>query len=139
MGDGRRWRSVPAVRDADTASSGQRESDGPPPIRGPSLAAVNGDGEVVDAVVVGAGFAGIYALHRLRAQGLSVRVFEAAPEVGGTWYYNRYPGARCDVESVDYCYSFSSELEHEWDWSEKYAGPTHRDHVQHPGHRGGTR
>ncbi|WP_354526220.1 NAD(P)/FAD-dependent oxidoreductase [Mycolicibacterium sp. 624] len=85
------------------------------------MAAVNGDGEVVDAVVVGAGFAGIYALHRLRAQGLSVRVFEAAPEVGGTWYYNRYPGARCDVESVDYCYSFSSELEQEWDWSEKYA------------------
>lgn len=82
---------------------------------------MNGDGEVVDAVVVGAGFAGIYALHRLRAQGLSVRVFEAAPEVGGTWYYNRYPGARCDVESVDYCYSFSSELEQEWDWSEKYA------------------
>jgi cation diffusion facilitator CzcD-associated flavoprotein CzcO len=82
---------------------------------------VNGDGEVVDAVVVGAGFAGIYALHRLRAQGLSVRVFEAAPEVGGTWYYNRYPGARCDVESVDYCYSFSAELEQEWDWSEKYA------------------
>lgn len=112
---------MPAVRDVDTASSGQRESDGPPPIRGPSLAAVNGDGEVVDAVVVGAGFAGIYALHRLRAQGLSVRVFEAAPEVGGTWYYNRYPGARCDVESVDYCYSFSSELEQEWDWSEKYA------------------
>lgn len=112
---------MPAVRDADTASSGQRESDGPTPIRGPSLAAVNGDGEVVDAVVVGAGFAGIYALHRLRAQGLSVRVFEAAPEVGGTWYYNRYPGARCDVESVDYCYSFSSELEQEWDWSEKYA------------------
>ena len=82
---------------------------------------MNGDGEVVDAVVVGAGFAGIYALHRLRAQGLSVRVFEAAPEVGGTWYYNRYPGARCDVESVDYCYSFSAELEQEWDWSEKYA------------------
>lgn len=75
----------------------------------------------MDAVVVGAGFAGIYALHRLRAQGLSVRVFEAAPEVGGTWYYNRYPGARCDVESVDYCYSFSPELEQEWDWSEKYA------------------
>lgn len=75
----------------------------------------------IDVVVVGAGFAGLYALHKLRGQGLSVRVFEAAPEVGGTWYYNRYPGARCDVESVDYCYSFSSELEQEWDWSEKYA------------------
>ena len=77
--------------------------------------------EVVDAVVVGAGFAGLYALHKLRAQGLTVRVFEAAPEVGGTWYYNRYPGARCDVESVDYSYSFSRELEQEWNWSEKYA------------------
>lgn len=75
----------------------------------------------MDAVVVGAGFAGLYALHRLRSQGLSVRVFEAAPEVGGTWYYNRYPGARCDVESVDYCYSFDPQLEQEWDWSEKYA------------------
>lgn len=76
---------------------------------------------VVDAVVVGAGFAGLYALHRLRSQGLSVRVFEAAREIGGTWYFNRYPGARCDVESVDYSYSFSTELEQEWDWSEKYA------------------
>jgi cyclohexanone monooxygenase len=76
---------------------------------------------VLDAVVVGAGFAGLYALHKLRSQGLSVRVFEAAPEVGGTWYYNRYPGARCDVESVDYCYSFSDELQQEWTWTEKYA------------------
>jgi cation diffusion facilitator CzcD-associated flavoprotein CzcO len=75
----------------------------------------------LDAVVVGAGFAGLYALHKLRSQGLSVRVYEAAPEVGGTWYYNRYPGARCDVESVDYCYSFSDELQQEWTWTEKYA------------------
>ena len=75
----------------------------------------------VDVVVVGAGFAGLYALHRLRSQGLSVRVFEAAPDVGGTWYYNRYPGARCDVESVDYCYSFSDDLQQQWNWSEKYA------------------
>lgn len=82
---------------------------------------ISGEQAVVDAVVVGAGFAGLYALHKLRSQGLSVRVFEAAPEIGGTWYYNRYPGARCDVESVDYCYSFSTELEQEWDWSEKYA------------------
>ena len=72
-------------------------------------------------VVVGAGFAGLYALHKFRSQGLSVRVFEAAPDVGGTWYYNRYPGARCDVESVDYCYSFSDELQQEWRWTEKYA------------------
>ena len=97
------------------------------PRRAPRPSAYLGDrerctaSEVLDAVVVGAGFAGLYALHGLRAQGLSVRVFEAAPEVGGTWYYNRYPGARCDVESVDYCYSFSRELEQEWNWSEKYA------------------
>ena len=76
---------------------------------------------MVDAIVVGAGFAGLYALHKLRSQGMAVRVFEAAPEVGGTWYFNRYPGARCDVESVDYCYSFAEELEQEWTWSEKYA------------------
>ncbi|OMC18261.1 flavin-containing monooxygenase [Mycobacterium colombiense] len=75
----------------------------------------------VDVVVVGAGFAGLYALHKLRGQGLSVRVLEAAPELGGTWYHNRYPGARCDVESVDYCYSFSDELQREWDWTERYA------------------
>lgn len=75
----------------------------------------------IDVVVVGAGFAGLYALHRLRSDGLTVRVFEAGPDVGGTWYFNRYPGARCDVESVDYCYSFSHELQQEWDWSEKYA------------------
>ncbi|GBE67687.1 cyclohexanone monooxygenase [Mycobacterium sp. MFM001] len=75
----------------------------------------------LDAVVVGAGFAGLYALHKLRSQGLSVRVFEAAPDVGGTWYFNRYPGCRCDVESVDYCYSFSEELQQEWNWTEKYA------------------
>jgi cation diffusion facilitator CzcD-associated flavoprotein CzcO len=70
---------------------------------------------------VGAGFAGLYALHKLRGQGLAVRVVEAAPQLGGTWYYNRYPGARCDVESVDYCYSFSDELQQEWNWTEKYA------------------
>ncbi len=75
----------------------------------------------LDAVVVGAGFAGLYALHKLRSQGLSVRVFETAPDVGGTWYFNRYPGARCDVESIDYCYSFSDELQQEWNWTEKYA------------------
>jgi cation diffusion facilitator CzcD-associated flavoprotein CzcO len=81
----------------------------------------NADAQRLDVVVVGAGFAGLYALHRLRAQGLSVLVLEAAPELGGTWYYNRYPGARCDVESVDYCYSFSDELQQEWNWTEKYA------------------
>jgi cation diffusion facilitator CzcD-associated flavoprotein CzcO len=75
----------------------------------------------VDAVVTGAGFAGLYALHRLRSDGLTVRLFEAADGVGGVWYWNRYPGARCDVESVDYSYSFDDQLQQEWDWSEKYA------------------
>jgi cation diffusion facilitator CzcD-associated flavoprotein CzcO len=75
----------------------------------------------VDVVVVGAGFGGLYALHKFRSQGKLVRAFEAAPDVGGTWYFNRYPGARCDVESVDYCYSFSDELQQEWTWTEKYA------------------
>ena len=86
-----------------------------------SVTVISSNDEVLDVVVVGAGFAGLYALHRLRGMGLSVRVFEAAPDVGGTWYYNRYPGARCDVESVDYCYSFSDDLQQRWDWSEKYA------------------
>ncbi|MDQ6604372.1 MAG: NAD(P)/FAD-dependent oxidoreductase [Chloroflexota bacterium] len=74
-----------------------------------------------DAVIVGAGLAGLYMLHRLRELGLSARVYEAGSDVGGTWYWNRYPGARCDVESVDYSYSFSDELQQEWRWSERYA------------------
>jgi cyclohexanone monooxygenase len=74
-----------------------------------------------DVVVVGAGFAGLYMLHRLRGLGLSARVFEQGDGVGGTWYWNRYPGARCDVESMQYSYSFSDELQQEWDWSERYA------------------
>jgi cyclohexanone monooxygenase len=74
-----------------------------------------------DAVVVGAGFAGLFALHRLRGLGLSVRVFEAGGGVGGTWYWNRYPGARCDIESLEYSYQFSEELQREWRWSERYA------------------
>jgi cyclohexanone monooxygenase len=77
--------------------------------------------ETYDVVVVGAGFAGMYMLHRLRGLGLSVRVYEQGGDVGGTWYWNRYPGARCDVESMQYSYSFSSELQQEWDWSERYA------------------
>jgi cyclohexanone monooxygenase len=74
-----------------------------------------------DAVIVGAGFAGMYMLHRLRGLGLAARVFEAGGGVGGTWYWNRYPGARCDVESMQYSFSFSEELDQEWNWSEKYA------------------
>jgi cation diffusion facilitator CzcD-associated flavoprotein CzcO len=75
----------------------------------------------VDVVVIGAGFAGLYALHRFRSDGLTVQAFEAADDVGGVWYWNRYPGARCDVESVDYSYSFDEDLQQEWDWTEKYA------------------
>ena len=75
----------------------------------------------VDVVVVGAGIAGLYALKRLRDEGLEVQVFEAAADVGGTWWWNRYPGARCDIESMDYSYSFSPELEQEWTWTERYA------------------
>ncbi len=74
-----------------------------------------------DVVIVGAGFAGLYMLHRLRGLGLSARVFEAGSGVGGTWYWNRYPGARCDVESMQYSYSFSPELQQEWRWSELFA------------------
>jgi cyclohexanone monooxygenase len=74
-----------------------------------------------DVVVVGAGFAGLYMLHRLRGQGFSVRVYEQGGDVGGTWYWNRYPGARCDVESMQYSYSFSEELQQQWNWSERYA------------------
>jgi cyclohexanone monooxygenase len=77
--------------------------------------------EAYDVVVVGAGFAGMYMLHRLRGQGVSVRVYEQGGDVGGTWYWNRYPGARCDVESMQYSYSFSEELQQEWNWSERYA------------------
>ena len=74
-----------------------------------------------DAVIVGAGFAGMYMLYRLRRLGFKARVFEAGGDVGGTWYWNRYPGARCDVESVQYSYQFDPALEQEWEWSERYA------------------
>ena len=87
----------------------------------------------LDVVVIGAGVAGMYAMHRLREQGLRVHGFEAGSGVGGTWYFNRYPGARCDVESFDYSYSFSGELQQDWDWSEKYAAQpeilSYLDHV----------
>jgi len=75
----------------------------------------------VDMIIVGAGFAGLYQLYRARRMGLSVKLLEAGDGVGGTWYWNRYPGARCDVESLDYSYSFSEELQQEWNWSERYA------------------
>jgi cyclohexanone monooxygenase len=75
----------------------------------------------VDAVIVGAGFAGMYMLHRVRKLGLRARLFEAGSGVGGTWYWNRYPGARCDVESMEYSYQFSDELQQQWRWTERYA------------------
>src|SRR3984957_14474088 len=75
----------------------------------------------VDVAVVGAGFAGLYLLHRLRQAGLSAVALDAANDVGGTWYWNRYPGARCDIQTIDYSYTFDPELESAWTWSEKYA------------------
>jgi cyclohexanone monooxygenase len=75
----------------------------------------------LDVVIVGAGFAGLYAVHKFRGLGFSLRCFEAAPEPGGTWWWNSYPGARCDVESLDYCYGFDVELMNEWKWSERFA------------------
>ena len=79
------------------------------------------DAPDLDAVVIGAGFAGLYMLHRLRDMGLSVRVFERGSGVGGTWYWNRYPGARCDTDSVEYSYQFSDALQQEWRWTERFA------------------
>jgi cation diffusion facilitator CzcD-associated flavoprotein CzcO len=85
-----------------------------------------------DVVVVGAGLAGLYQMHRLRGLGLSYRVFEAGSGIGGTWYWNRYPGARCDVESLEYSYSFSEELEQEWEWTERYpAQPEILRYIEH--------
>ncbi|HEY4793740.1 MAG TPA: NAD(P)/FAD-dependent oxidoreductase [Mycobacterium sp.] len=72
----------------------------------------------LDALVIGAGFSGLYTLHRLRELGLRTRVLEMAENVGGTWLYNRYPGARCDIESIEYSYSFSEEIQQEWVWTE---------------------
>ena len=82
-----------------------------------------GPTEELDAIVVGAGFAGLYQLHCLRDRlGLSVKVLETGDGVGGTWYWNRYPGARCDTESHAYCYTFSQEMLRDWQWTERYPG-----------------
>ena len=88
--------------------------------------------QLADAVIVGAGFSGLYQLYRLREVGLTTRVFEAGDDVGGTWYWNRYPGARCDIQSLSYSYGFSPELEQEWDWSEKY--PTQPEVLRYLNH-----
>ncbi|VIO77864.1 Phenylacetone monooxygenase [Bradyrhizobium ivorense] len=81
----------------------------------------SGTTQQIDAVVVGAGFAGLYLLHRLRKAGLSAVALEEGGDVGGTWYWNRYPGARCDIQTIDYSYTFDPELDKAWTWSEKYA------------------
>src|ERR1700684_4442390 len=78
--------------------------------------------ELYAAIIIAAGMSGLYQLYRLREQGMRVRVLEAGTNVGGTWYWNRYPGARFDSESYSYGYSFSNELLEEWDWSEHFAG-----------------
>lgn len=75
----------------------------------------------LDVAIVGAGFSGLYMLHKARELGLSARVFESGDDIGGTWYWNRYPGARCDTESMDYSFSFCDKLQQEWSWSERYA------------------
>jgi cyclohexanone monooxygenase len=81
----------------------------------------NSEVRQLDAIVVGAGFAGLYSLYKLRQMGLRVQVLEAGSDIGGTWFWNRYPGARCDVESLEYSYSFSDELQQEWTWPERFA------------------
>ena len=98
------------------------------------------DGEQYDVIIIGAGVTGLYQLYCLRQRGLSVRVYEAGGGVGGTWYWNRYPGARFDSESYTYGYSFSEELLQEWDWKEHYSGqPENERYLNYvrPGHKSG--
>ena len=83
-------------------------------------------------IVVGAGFAGVYAVHKLRRMGFSVKAFEAGSDVGGTWYWNRYPGCRCDIESIHYSYQFDDDLQQEWNWTERYAAqPEILSYIRH--------
>jgi cyclohexanone monooxygenase len=89
-----------------------------------------------DLVIIGAGFSGMFMLIRARELGLTARVFEKGSDVGGTWYWNRYPGARCDIESLEYSYQFSEELQQEWEWSERYAAqPEILDYLNHVANR----
>jgi len=92
--------------------------------------------EQLDVVVVGAGFAGICALHKLRSRGFLVRAIERGGDVGGVWYWNRYPGARCDIDSMEYSYSFSEELQQDWNWTERFASqPEILRYAQHVAER----
>ena len=85
-----------------------------------------------DAIIVGAGFAGIYQLLKLRRLGLSAVILEKADQIGGTWHWNRYPGARCDIPSLEYSYQFDEDLQQEWNWSEKYsAQPEILEYINH--------
>ena len=87
---------------------------------------------MLDVIVVGAGFAGVYAVYRFRRLGFSVRAFEAGDDVGGTWYWNRYPGCRCDIESIYYSYQFDEDLQQEWEWTERYASqPEILSYIRH--------
>ena len=89
-----------------------------------------------EVIVIGAGFAGLYAVYLLRKSGFDVIALERGSGVGGTWYWNRYPGARCDVESLQYSYSFDKDLEQDWEWSERYAGqPEILEYAEHVAHR----
>jgi cation diffusion facilitator CzcD-associated flavoprotein CzcO len=85
-----------------------------------------------DVIVVGAGFSGMYAVHHLRSLGFTVRGIEAGDGVGGTWYWNRYPGARCDIVSVEYSYSFSEQLQQDWNWTQRY--PTQPEMLAYANH-----
>ena len=86
----------------------------------------------IETLIVGAGLGGLRALHGLREAGIDAKVLEASDEIGGVWNHNRYPGARCDVESYDYSYSFSQELEQEWRWTERY--PTQPEILRYINH-----
>jgi cation diffusion facilitator CzcD-associated flavoprotein CzcO len=93
-------------------------------------------GDTFDAVIVGAGFTGLYMLHVLRQKGFTARLVDAASGVGGTWYWNRYPGARCDIESMQYSFQFSEELQQEWEWTERYASqPEILAYIEHVAER----
>ena len=87
---------------------------------------------IFDVVIVGAGISGMYMLYKMRELGLSTRVLEMGSDVGGTWYWNRYPGARCDTDTLEYSYSFCEELQQEWEWPERY--PTQPEILRYLNH-----